>query len=115
MRQEWPAFNRAEDEEALTQLAHTSEHTPPGFALSRLIFELLKSSVWPFGEEKKNHRVIEDKKMCFVSYSWLPYMYLVFLFFIILSCVFVTSKVLEIEHFMTISYSFNINVILQIV
>lgn len=64
---------------------------------------------------RKKITQLVKQKMCFVSYSWLPYMYLVFLFFTILSCVFVTPKVLEIEHFMTFSYSFNINVILQIV
>lgn len=64
-----------------------------------------------FGKKKKSHSYWGQKNG-FVSYSWLPCMYLVFLFFTILSCVFVTPEVLEIEHSTTISYSFNINVIL---
>lgn len=56
MRQEWPAFNRAEDEEALPQLAHTSEHTPPGFALFSFdIWTAEELSMVFLVREKKSH------------------------------------------------------------
>lgn len=50
------AFNRAEDEEALPQLAHTSEHTPPGFALFSFdIWTAEELSMAFLGREKKSH------------------------------------------------------------
>lgn len=68
--QDWPVWNRAEDKEALTQLAHTSEHTQLGLALSYLIFGLLKSSVAFLGRTNFS-LLVKSEKLCLTSFHYL--------------------------------------------